>query len=373
MIKEKKNLRAYYTQKGSLGLAFIELGPISATCRLPLPGAEKQPTAPRKVKEFPYNKYSHGKEGAVAAARVWRNERAKKNYGEYWKIHLLRVELQLPLDAHLYLADINDDLCWCASWMQGPPHDRQKIVKSFSVKSYGEDRAKDKALKALERGKLRDTKNLEKMFQQGGVFLPKSSPLLKDLPQGISRRKSDTGTPAWAVVAYRFSHVPLVDEFFCDKDYGYNAKTSLAAAKAFLAQETARLLDMGTIQLDDDGAIKSLMSKQRIRRGAQLSGIVRYYQVLVDGSKSWYWQVSWSQYAGPGKYCPKGKGFRDNRYRNCFGEPASWWSFIEALNFRRDKEIELYGSTKLPDPNDTEKVRMIYQDMMRQCVVEPSS
>lgn len=60
----------------------------------------------------------------------------------------------------------------------------------------------------------------------------------------------------------------------------------------------------------------------------------------------------------------KKKRFADNSYQDYQGKPASWWGFIEALAFRREREVEVYGDSSLPESGP--EVRTLYDELMQE-------
>lgn len=362
-------------------MKFLYVGKRSVTCRVLIPLSDSEgPSQQYLPRNFPFKKYQHGKQGAIRAAKRWRNYHAEKLYGPGWREKLAtqvsprtKSRLNHPdAEAGVNYVKIQGAWTWRATWLEGPPHRRIQMVKTFAVGVHGYDAAYEQALAARRKGLDADQEVQARIFRRGGVTLEKDDPILCDLPSGISRYSNGTDAPGWLVKTHFRNNVPLVYRTIMDKDFDCNAEKSLNAAKSYLKSETEKLLRDGKLRSSETGELLSAKVKQKRQGNKPISGLGRYYDIGVDGDRHGFWFVSWT-IREEGKSKSRKKRFTDSKYSDYAKRPACWWAFVEAFACRRDKEIDLYGKTDLPDPNDTRALKKIYDYLQENSIVLKAS
>ena len=97
---------------------------------------------------FPYKKFG-GKNKAVAAAKLKRDEQGKKIYGTHWPYAKFSPRKVSPLNSsgEIGVSYSEKDHSWVATWQEGVGKKRRQKNAYFSINKLGEIKAKKQAIK----------------------------------------------------------------------------------------------------------------------------------------------------------------------------------------------------------------------------------
>ena len=98
---------------------------------------------------FPFKKFG-GKGKAINAAKRKRDIEGKKIYGSNWPYAKFSPRKVSPLNSsgEIGVSYSDKDHSWVATWQEGKGVKRKQKNAYFSINKYGDDNAKDKAIKA---------------------------------------------------------------------------------------------------------------------------------------------------------------------------------------------------------------------------------
>jgi len=97
---------------------------------------------------FPFKKFG-GKGNAITAAKKKRDIEGKKIYGSNWPYAKFSPRKVSPLNSsgEIGVSYSEKDHSWVATWQEGKGVKRKQKNAYFSINKYGDDKAKDKAIK----------------------------------------------------------------------------------------------------------------------------------------------------------------------------------------------------------------------------------
>jgi hypothetical protein len=98
---------------------------------------------------FPFKKYG-GKTKAIAAAKAKRDIEGRKIYGSNWPYAKFSPRKISPLNSsgEIGVSYSEKDHSWVATWQEGKGVKRKQKNAYFSINKYGDDKAKNLAIKA---------------------------------------------------------------------------------------------------------------------------------------------------------------------------------------------------------------------------------
>jgi len=98
---------------------------------------------------LPFKKYD-GKQKAIAAAKKKRDIEGKKIYGKHWPFAKYSPRKISPLNTsgEIGVSYSEKDHSWVATWQEGKGKNRKQRNAYFAINKYGDDKARDLAVKA---------------------------------------------------------------------------------------------------------------------------------------------------------------------------------------------------------------------------------